>query len=332
MTKLEDLPKELLSRIIGVLPSIDRPYSESKKSRSLLNLCRVSKRFRDLARLEIYSSAYFEHISALRNYFYKSGLLKSPPGTLRKISIYPSERSSFWTLGGTPEMTKHVAIFCSGVEHLEIYTFHDDRNLKDTNVNHYIPLFKAINPKSIKFSAGFSPTDLEMCGYKSPRLNFSTLAEILTLYARLTKLELPGLVFDRVGKDELDILARLPIEKLSLEWPSSLSVEKVYDILVALPDLKSKGFDISYRGTFLEEDEELYGGDGRSLVVIDFEQKNPGVTSAAIQAYLKENGREDLFEKILWQGGFDDDDEKDDHNNIGDQIIAGVDDEHENSE
>ena len=331
MTKFEDLPNELLSKVIAILGEPSLPYGSRKSLPALISLCRVSKRFCELARCEIYSTAEFNDIYSLLRYFVGSGLSQCPLGTLRKVCVAPRGDDSFlWLERGfahdieidddspsglskgienvTARVRKEATVttfgklavkYCTSVQYLEIYLSWLDSDMYDNYPEYYTPLFKAMNPKSIIYNTGFSPADMVDHEVREPSIQFSKLLDIFSTYTRLAYLRLPAVHFDKLETSEVAILAKLPLEYLRFDWPSQLTKHKLYAIMDVLPKLQKKAFVVSSRRSRMgmEMDDGVH-----SRTESHFDEHNWGLTLSDIQAFLKEKNREDLLERLFWEG------------------------------
>ena len=321
MAKFDDLPNELLSQIIAILGEPSRPYGHRKGLSGLVSLCRTSKRLCDLARPEIYSAASFDYAFALTSYFQKSGINKVPAGTLVKLSIAPGEEDSFAMLGDEyystdeeepghaavekeekeeTDILEHIASCCTGVKYLGIYLCWQSSNMEDNFPEHYLPLFKALDPLSIIYDSGFSPTDMSYAHQGNPYIDLSELLDSFSSYTRLKYLFMSHVNFDRVDKGQLAILSRLPLEYLHFDWPSGLTAGKVFAILDALPKLRKNGLVISCHETSLSVEWIQTNGDFPPTTE-DFMEQNAYLSIAEIETYLVAKGRTDLLEKLLWE-------------------------------
>ena len=318
MTKLEDLPNELLSRVMVVLGASKTQYDKKRNLSALKSVCRVSKRFCELARAEIYSKAHFNHGPTLVHYFYESGITKCPSGTLRKIYIVPNKSRSFHNLEAVAKrlqgktspkvgLSEQMAKSCGGVTQLKIDLLLLEGNMGDNNAEFFLPILKAINPEILDFDTVFAPTDGMTTGRSIPiaSVKLSALVDAFASYTRLKTLALPTIHFDRIGKKELDLLARLPLEYIHLAWPTGLSPKKLFDIIGVLPKVVKKGLVVECRASFIESEGDQYGPDGYYPSESLFRRKNAGFTLTALEAYFKEKEAMDQLEKINWRGPLD---------------------------
>lgn len=294
MAKFDDLSTELVERIVAILGKQSKPYGHRKNLAALARLCRVSKRLCDVARLELYSVASFASCYAMTDYFERSGISKVPNNTLKRIFIGPDEEDSFFMLDEAAEL---FAPHCKGVKYLEIYICWMDGNMLDNKPALYLPLFRVIDPKSILHDPGFSPNDMANCGHRPPVLPLSTLVAAFSSYTRLTYLRLPMIDFDRLEKPEVDILGRLPLEYLCLDWPTSLTCAKVCALLEALPKLREGGLVIASRPGRLELELGMIGQTDQAFL-----RQNRGLSISALEKYLEKQGQGGLLVKVNWQG------------------------------
>ena len=299
--KLTDLPNEMLTKIIQTIGAISLPYGHRQNVKSLAALCRVSKRLCDLVRPELYRTCDFYNAYELIKYFKSSGIDKVPSGTLLALQVSPSDEDSFACLdedfaeesGSLAKLTEAV----SGVLYFGVYLCCQSGQPDDNHPDYYLPLFKAVNPKSLLYSSGFSPAGMGMLERGKPSLKFSVFVETISSYTRLTKLQMPFLTFDKVTKAQLDILRRLPLEFVRLDWPASLTPAKLGAIVMALPALRAKGLVISYTDAMFE----MEFGMGESYAELGFKRSNKGLARASIRAWLKKQGKEELMDKVCWQ-------------------------------
>jgi hypothetical protein len=124
------------------------------------------------------------------------------------------------------DILDHIASCCTGVKYLEIYLCWQSSNMDDNFPDLYLPLFKALDPLSIIYDSGFSPTDMSYAHQGNPYIDLSELLDSFSSYTRLKYLFMPHVNFDRVDKDQLAILSRLPLEYLHFGWPSGLRLER----------------------------------------------------------------------------------------------------------
>ena len=321
MTRFEDLPNELLSYIIAILGEPTAPYGYRKHLSPLLSLCLTSKRLCDLARLNLYSAASFDKCSDLETYFCESGINKVPPGTLRKILVSPGMDRSFASLltfdevregdeeaGEDSEgitMEQILAKHTTAVDYLAIFTKWEFENFDDNDPDFYSPLLKAVNLISVIYESGLSPTDIRCRGGGDPSVPADFLLDAIHTYSRLTYLSMPMLDFHALSKDDLGVLFRLPLEYLRFDWPSTLTADLIYELLVGLPKLRKNGLVISCQQS--QYAVEMFRGDDDDddrfdLTERAFLRNNNNLSLPEMEAYLRSKQRTDLLEKLLWHG------------------------------
>lgn len=316
MGNFNDLPNELLERVIALLRVVQTgPRGFEGYLRDAARLCRVSKRLCSLVKPELYTVAAFDDGFDMSLFFCVSGIRSLPTGSLRSIFISPKETApTFFLLEQSIDL---FAQYCSAVRYLEIYLhaseFFEGRpsrlvnNTADIDPMLYLPIIQSVNPRALICRAALSPYGTRLFSEAGePSLPLSSLLWALSKYTCLSCLRMPMVDFDDLGVSGLQALARLPIEYVRFDWPTSLTCAKVLALLGALPRLQDNGLVLYSRYGFAEghgqtaDGHFLWQPDMPDDAEEEFAEKNPGLNSATLAAFLADNGRNDLLAKVQW--------------------------------
>ena len=292
--ELTDLPNEMLTKIIQALGAVRQGFGNRRDSKPLAALCRVSRRFCILVRPELYRVCNIGDAYDLAQYFESSGIRQVPNGTLVAVRVSPQGGYDFTCLEeelmeGTARLA-NLKQAVSGVKYVVVDLTRENYELCDNNPNYYLPFFKAFDPKFLLYDSSFMPVEMKCDGPGKPALEFSILMKTISSFTRLTKLQMPYVVFDKVTETELEVLRRLPLEVVIFDWPSAITPAKLCAILMALPFLQDKGLVISYQDDA-----------GDDLAATDFRESFGDFTQASLEDWLEEQGKEDLLDKVCWQ-------------------------------
>ena len=314
MAKFDDLPNELLDRIVETLV---RSSSKKRSRKDLVNLILVSRRCCDRARPELYRTAIFKYGTKFVQYFLASGITSVPAGTLKRIDMNPYGGESFIGLekvynaavkraadtNPAKTLAAQLERFCTGVEHWELNFNCEYGDVVDCDPNNYMPMYQAMDPITLIFGPHVSPVDFRDCQESVPVIKLSKVISLFSGYTRLAKFQMPCVAVDKLSQEHRTILSRLPIQHFRLDWPSGLTAAKLLELLVNMPNLKPGGLIISCDMSGMECAGEFYNGrmdEGERPTLVDFRKKNGGLTLEEVQKYCKAKNKADLLEKLTW--------------------------------
>jgi hypothetical protein len=305
MPTLEDLPDDIVQRVLRALEPQRYGVGYRRDCKTCLSLLRTSHRFRKPCLRELYRTATISRANQLEGFM--AGLVKLPMGTLRHIEIFPSAR---WVVTGeegfhiSKKAIAALSCYSESVDTIDIYpSGQDGSSTLQADPASYLPLFFILNPRRLRVQCSMSPICAQLITYgKVPEFDVSALVQPSMRYSRLEDLHVPFLNLNKLDS-AIQGFAHLPLRRLRFDWPKDLTPSTVLAILRTFePTLAAKGFTIAAPAGWLES---VCGSipDGGNIKTSTewFIEQNPGLTMLALQQLAETSNEQHLLELLDWQ-------------------------------
>jgi hypothetical protein len=306
MAVFQDLPDDVIQRILSLLEPKRYGVGYRRDSKSCLSLMLASRRFLRPCTRVLYSTATISRPNQLECFI--NGLVKLPRKTLKHIEIFPSAR---WVVNGeegfhiAPTCIQRLAQYGASVETLDIYpSGQDGSSTLQADPASYLPLFLIINPRRLRIQCSMSPICAQLITYgKVPQFDVSELVQPSARYTALADLHVPFLKFGADVEDTIYGFAHLPFRRLRFDWPRGLTPTMVLAILRMFKStLDQRGFAIAAPVGWLESVCGCIPDGGNIKTSTEwFIENNPGLTMVALQNEAKSTNEESLLEYLDWQ-------------------------------
>lgn len=306
MAVFQDLPDDVIQRILRALEPKRYGVGYRRDSKSCLALLLTSRRFVRPCLRVLYSTATISRPNQLASFI--AGLVKLPVRTLKHIEIFPSAR---WVVNGEegfhiPKSSiEKLAEHGPFIETIDIYpSGQDGSSTLQADPASYLPLFLIVNPRRLRVQCSMSPICAQLITHgKVPQFDVFELVQPSARYTVLEDLHVPFLRFSGDMENIIYGFAHLPFRRLRFDWPRGLTPSMVLAILRTFKStFDRRGFTIAAPAGWLESVCGCIPDGGNIKTSTEwFIENNPGLTMVALQQEARSTQEEDLLEYLDWQ-------------------------------